>query len=385
MFDVKNIAILGSTGSIGVQTLDVVSNIPDKINVVGITANKNIELLENQIRKYKPKYAAVMDYDSACMLKRNIKDTNTKVEAGLDGLIKVATASEIEIVLTSVVGMVGLLPTYEAIKANKDIALANKETLVAAGSVIMDLAKKKGINIIPVDSEHSAIFQCLQGNKSSHVKRIILTASGGPFFGKTYDDLKNIKPDEALKHPNWDMGKKISIDSATLMNKGLELIEARWIFKSKIDNIDIVIHPQSIIHSMVEYIDNSVIAQLSIPDMKIPIQYALTFPERKETKTQEMDFTKISKLTFDKPDLDTFRCLRLAIEAARKSGTAPVALNSANEIAVEMFLNNKISFTDIAEVINKAIENHEFIKDPKIDDIIYIDDWVRDYCRELVN
>lgn len=381
---VKNIAILGSTGSIGVQTLKVIDELKS-INVSAISANSNIKLLEQQIRKYKPKIAVVMNENAAKELKNKIADTTTTVEVGVDGLVKAATISEAEMVVTSVVGMIGLVPTYEAILAGKDIALANKETLVVAGSIIMEAARKSNINIIPVDSEHSAIFQCLAGNRyDNQIKKIILTASGGPFLGKKASGLKSITPAQALKHPNWDMGNKISIDSATLMNKGLELIEARWLFNMSIDKIKVIIHPQSIIHSMVEYIDNSIIAQLSYPDMKIPIQYALTYPDRNISNTEEMNFLKYSKLTFQEPDMDTFSCLRLATDAAKKEGTDTVVLNSANEVAVDYFLKNKIGFMDIPQLINEAIKSHNRIKAPTLEQIIQTDKWVREYCENIV-
>jgi 1-deoxy-D-xylulose-5-phosphate reductoisomerase len=374
----SNICVLGSTGSIGTQTLEVVDDL-EGIKVWGLTANKNIDLLEKQIRKYKPKLVAVMDKKAASELKKRISDMGTKVDVGLEGLIRVATIKETEIVITAIVGTIGLIPTYEAILNGKNIGLANKETLVACGEIIMNTARQHNVSIIPVDSEHSAIFQCLKGNKECKIKNIILTASGGPFRGKKKEYLATVTPEEALKHPNWNMGKKISIDSATLMNKGLEVIEAKWLFDVDIEKIKVVIHPQSIIHSMVEYTDNSIIAQLSMPSMKIPIQYAITYPRREKIRCEALDFSKVSKLTFEEPDINTFKCLKLSFDALKIRGTMPAVLNAANEVSVEMFLDKKISFVDIPEIISETMNKHNNICHPTINNILEADKWARDY------
>ncbi|KPU28181.1 1-deoxy-D-xylulose 5-phosphate reductoisomerase [Caloranaerobacter sp. TR13] len=380
----KNVSILGSTGSIGTQTLEVINELED-FNIVGLSANKNIDLLEKQALKYKPQIVAVYDENRAKLLREKLKIHNIKVVSGMEGLIEVATEKQSDIVLTSVVGMIGLLPTLEAIKSGKIIALANKETLVTAGEIVMAEAKKNNINIIPVDSEHSAIFQSLRSGAKEEVSKIILTASGGPFRGKKLNDLKNVSVFDALKHPNWSMGRKISIDSATLMNKGLEVIEAKWLFDVNIENIEVVVHPQSIIHSMVEFIDGSIIAQLGVPDMKIPIQYALTYPERKYSNIKKLKLTEIKELTFEEPDLDTFPCLKFAFEAIKHGGTMPSVLNAANEIAVELFLERKIQFLDIPKLIEKAMSKHKIIYRPNLDDIIESDKWAREYIISEYN
>ena len=375
----KNISILGSTGSIGTQALDVVDHLGD-IKVWGLSTNTRIDLLEQQIRKYRPAVAAVMSEEHAHILKTRIQDTVTKVVSGLEGLIEAAVIPQAEMVLTSVVGIVGLIPTLQAIQEGKHIALANKETLVAAGRIVMEEARKHNISIIPVDSEHSAIFQCLQGNKEhSAIKNLILTASGGPFLSKNKDELKHVTPERALKHPKWNMGNKISIDSATLMNKGLEIIEAMWLFNVSVDRIKVVIHPQSIIHSMVEFVDNSIIAQMGVPDMKLPIQYAFTYPHRKASQTDSLNFLKENTLTFAEPDYETFSCLKLAYKAAEEGGTMPVVLNAANEIAVQLFLENKIGFTDISEIIEETMKEHKNIKVPLLQDIVNADGWAREF------
>ncbi len=377
-----NISILGSTGSIGTQTLEVVDAI-ENINVYGLSTNTRIDLLEKQIRKYKPKLVAVMNEEYANVLKQRIRDTDTKVVAGSEGLIEVATIPQVDTVVTSVVGAVGLIPTFEAIKSGKNIALANKETLVTAGHIIMEEARRKKVSIIPVDSEHSAIFQCLEGNKrKEYVKSIILTASGGPFLGKDREFLENVTPAEALKHPNWSMGHKISIDSATMMNKGLEVIEARWLFDVDIDLIKVVVHPQSIVHSMVEFIDNSIIAQMGAPDMKTPIQYALTYPNRAMGNNKRLDFLENHSLSFLEPDFENFECLKLAYRAAKQGGTMPTVLNAANEIAVELFLKGKITFLDIAKVIKDAMSKHENIIMPTLSDVLKSDAWAREYVKK---
>lgn len=366
----KNISILGSTGSIGTQTLDI-AEVNKDFNIVALCANKNVDLIEKQIRQFMPKYAAMMDEKAAKELKIRVADLPVKVMSGIDGVCACATAKEADIVVTAVVGVIGLVPTIEAIKAGKDIALANKETLVAGGSIVMPLAKEKGVSILPVDSEHSAIFQCLA---NSHVapSRILLTASGGAFFGKTKAELENIKPEDALKNPNWDMGAKVTVDSASLMNKGLEVIEASWLFNVSADKIQVIVQRQSIIHSMVEFEDNSVIAQLSVPDMRLPISYALTYPDRKYCKTEKLDFFALKKITFDKPDTDTFRCLKLAYIAAETGGSMPAVLNAVNEEAVRLFLSGRIKFLDISKIIEKEMLSHKVIKNPCLEDILNI-------------
>lgn len=370
----RKISIIGSTGSIGVQAIEVAKMLG--IEVIGITANKNLELFENQIRSIKPKVVSI-GKENYLELKNRIKDLDIEVVSDIEGVTRVATLDEIDTVLTSVVGTIGLIPTIRAIENKKNVALANKETLVTAGQIVMNLARENNVNIFPVDSEHSAIFQCLLGNDRQAVERIILTASGGPFRGKKIDDLKKVTVKEALNHPNWSMGSKITIDSATLMNKGLEVIEAKWLFDIDLKNIDVIVHPQSIIHSMVEYKDTSVMAQLGTPDMKIPIQLALTYPMRMANNSKRIDFLKLKELTFEKPDIETFRCLDLAYVALKHGGTMPSAMNAANEIAVELFLKGKIAFLDISKIIEDSMGNHEFIQNPKLEDILLIDNDVR--------
>lgn len=366
----KNISILGSTGSIGTQTLEI-AEVNKDFNIVALCANKNVSLIEKQIRKFKPKYAAMMDENAAAELKLKVKDLPVKVMSGIEGVCACAAADEADVVVTAVVGVIGLVPTIEAIKAGKDIALANKETLVAGGSIVMPLAKETGVKILPVDSEHSAIFQCIA---NSHVKpsRILLTASGGAFFGKTKKEVENAKPEDALKHPNWDMGAKVTIDSASLMNKGLEVIEASWLFDMPADKIDVIVQRQSIIHSMVEFEDNSVIAQLSVPDMRLPISYALTYPERHYCLTEKIDFFALKNITFDKPDTDTFRCLKLAYQAALAGGSMPAVLNAANEEAVRLFLAGRMKFGDISKIVEEEMLAHNIIEKPSLDDILNI-------------
>lgn len=382
----KKISILGTTGSIGMQTLDVVRKSNDEFKIIGISANSSVEKMKDIIKEFKPKYAAMMQESSAEELKEYCLKNNIDIEilSGMDGLIKIATLEEIDIVVTSVVGMIGLKPTMAAIEAKKDIALANKETLVVAGELVMKAARENNVKILPVDSEHSAIFQSLQGSKSSELKKIILTASGGPFRGKKIEDLKHITVKEALNHPNWSMGRKISIDSATLMNKGLEVIEAHFLFNCDYDNIQVVVHPQSVIHSMVEYKDASIIAQMGSADMRLPIQYALNYPDRKHEIADTIDFYEISKLTFEKPDLDTFKCLSLAFKAGKHGGLLPTILNAANEVAVDLFLNEKIKFLEIAEIIEKAMNVFEKEADNELtlDNVIDLDYRVRKYVRE---
>ncbi|HEX2938435.1 MAG TPA: 1-deoxy-D-xylulose-5-phosphate reductoisomerase [Ruminiclostridium sp.] len=350
----KTISILGSTGSIGRQALDVTEMMG--FRTAALTARKNIELLEKQIRKFRPEFAAVEDEAAAAELKRRIRDTSCKVVCGTDGICEAASHKSADIVLNSIVGIAGLAPTLAAIRAKKTLALANKESLVAAGEIVLKEAAEAGVKILPVDSEHSAIFQCLQGsvNPKRELKKIILTASGGPFFGKTYDELKNVTPQEALHNPNWSMGAKITIDSATLMNKGLELIEACRLFSIPPEQIEIVVHRQSIVHSAVLFADGAVIAQLGVPDMRIPIQYALTYPERFKSPAKELDLFEAGSLTFEKPDIKTFKCLDVLIKAAKRGGLCPAAANGANEQAVSLFLNGKIGFNDIGDLVESA-------------------------------
>ena len=365
----KQIAILGSTGSIGTQTLEVVRENGD-LEVLGLAAGNNIKLLEEQIREFHPKLVAVWSEDRAKELRENVKDLGVKVVSGMEGLIDVATIAESEILVTAIVGMIGIRPTIEAIKAGKDIALANKETLVTAGHIIMPLAKEHNVAILPVDSEHSAIFQSLQGNPRGALHKILLTASGGPFRGRKREDLENIQVEDALKHPNWEMGRKITIDSSTLVNKGLEVIEAKWLFDVEIEQIEVVVHPQSIIHSMVEYVDGAIIAELGTPDMKLPIQYALYYPERRYLPGERVDFATLGQLTFEKPDLDTFYGLKLAMEAGKAGGSLPTVFNAANELAVSKFLNRKIKYLEIPEIIETCMRNHKNIANPTVEEIL---------------
>lgn len=381
----KNISILGATGSIGTQTLDVIRNSEDEIKLIGITANSSVEKMKDIIKEFKPKYVGMMDESSANDIKEFCKKEypNIEVLRGMDGLVKIATLDEIDTVVTSVVGMIGLKPTIAAIEAKKDIALANKETLVVAGELVMKKAKENNVKILPVDSEHSAIFQSLSGYNNKDINKIILTASGGPFRGKTTEDLKEVTVKEALKHPKWNMGQKISIDSATLMNKGLEVIEAHFLFDTDYDNIEVVVHPQSIIHSMVEYKDASVIAQLGTPDMRLPIQYALNYPERKGMIANPLNFYELGALTFEKPDLETFKCLRFAYEAGKIGGLAPTILNGANEEAVALLLDEKIKFLQIAEIIEDCMNvfKDNYYDEITLDSVIELDKKVREYIR----
>ena len=365
----KKIAILGSTGSIGTQTLEVVRENKD-IEVLGLAAGNNIKLLERQIREFHPKMAAVWTEERAKELRENVKDLDIKIVSGMEGLIELSVMEESEILVTAIVGMIGIRPTIEAIKAGKDIALANKETLVTAGHIIMPLAKEYQVAILPVDSEHSAIFQSLQGGQEKALHKILLTASGGPFRQKTREELLNIQVEDALKHPNWEMGRKITIDSSTLVNKGLEVIEAKWLFDVSLDQIEVVVHPQSVIHSMVEYVDGAIIAQLGTPDMKLPIQYALYYPERRFLPGDRLDFAVLSKLTFEKPDMETFYGLRLAFEAGKEGGSLPAVFNAANELAVSKFLDRKIKYLEIPEIIEHCMQAHKTIADPSVDEIL---------------
>lgn len=367
----KKISILGSTGSIGTQALDVVRDNKD-IKIVAMSCASNISLFEEQIREFKPEFVCVYDENLAKELENNIKDLNCKVYSGMSGLILVATAKQAELVLTAVVGMIGIEPTIAAIKAKKNIALANKETLCCAGHIIMPLAKEMGIDILPVDSEHSAIFQSLQGNKGNKISRILLTASGGPFRGYTKEMLKDVSLEKALKHPNWSMGKKITIDSSTMVNKGLELIEAHWLFDVAPENIEIIIQAQSIIHSMVEYEDGAIIAEMGTADMHLPIQYALYYPKRRFLKGDRLNFNKLSSIEISKPDLEVFEGLKLAIEAIKLGGSMPTVFNAANEYAVALFLEEKISYLDIVELIRYAMTKHKLINNPSLEQILDI-------------
>ena len=365
----KKIAILGSTGSIGTQTLEVVRENKD-IEVSGLAAGNNIERLEAQIREFAPKVVAVWNEERAKELADKVRDLDGKIVSGMEGLIEVSTLPEVEILVTAIVGMIGIRPTIAAITAGKHIALANKETLVTAGHIIMPLAKEHGVSILPVDSEHSAIFQSLQGGQERALHKILLTASGGPFRGRRWEDLQNVQVEDALKHPNWEMGRKITIDSSTMVNKGLEVIEAKWLFDVSVDQIQVVVQPQSIIHSMVEYEDGAVIAQLGTPDMKLPIQYALYYPERRYLPGDRLDFSTLSQITFEKPDMETFYGLKLAYEAGRKGGSLPTVFNAANERAVAMFLGRQIAYLEIPEIISACMENHKNIADPTVEEIL---------------
>ena len=373
------VSILGATGSIGTQALEVVNDLKGikDIQVVGLSGNRNIKLLEEQIRQFKPKLAAVPDEGAARDLAIMVKDTECKVLSGEEGLCAVAAESGADMLLSSIVGFAGLVPTMKAIEAGIDIALANKETLVTAGQIFMNAVEKQGVRLLPVDSEHCAIFQSLQSGKKSEINKILLTASGGPFFGKTTEELVSIKKEQALKHPNWSMGAKITIDSATLMNKGLEVLEARWLFGVEIDDIEVVVQRESIIHSMVEFKDRSVIAQMSIPSMKHPIQYAFTYPERLPSPDERVDFPKLGNLSFYSPDENTFRCLALAKKAGKIGGIMPTVMNAANELAVDAFLKDKIGFLDIADFVEKTMDKWENIENPTLEDLLKVDKQVR--------
>lgn len=378
----KKISILGSTGSIGTQSLEVVDK--HGFEVHALAAYKSINLLEKQVRKYRPKIVCIYCDEFYNELTNRLSDMNIKILCGMDGLCEIASDTSADIILNSVVGMVGLKPTLTAINAGITVALANKETLVAGGSLVMAASKSKGVPILPVDSEHSAIFQCLQGNSRKQLNKIILTASGGPFYGKTIDELKNITPKDALKHPNWNMGSKITIDSATLMNKGLEFIEAKWLFDVTPEQIEVVVHRQSVLHSAVEYDDYSVIAQMGVPDMKIPIQYALLYPDRMECPTKELSLCDYGSLTFAKPDMETFRCLPLAIDAIKRGGNIPAIMNGANEVAVAAFLSGKIDFLRIAELVEYAMNTIPFRKITCLSDVFEADEAARNTVNEII-
>jgi len=380
---VKGLSILGSTGSIGTQALDVCRNLD--IKVVALAANSNVRVMEEQVRQFRPEVAALFDEKAAASLKTAVRDTGTKVLSGMDGVMEAVTHDGADTVLTSVVGIAGLVPTIAAIEAGKNIALSNKETLVTAGAIITELVKKKGVKLFPVDSEHSAIFQCLAGNRREDVEKIILTASGGPFRGYTRAELENVTVEQALNHPNWSMGKKITIDSATLMNKGLEIIEAMWLFDVPASKIEVVVHPESIIHSMVAFRDGSIMAQLGAPDMRIPVQLALTWPERYGNPFRRVDFRQLGRLTFKEPDMETFEALKLAYRAAETGGTMPCAMNAANEVAVDLFLNGKIRFNQITEIVKIVMEKHTSNTRPDLDDIIDTDRASRELARAVFN
>lgn len=378
----KRIGILGSTGSIGTQTLEVVRESKEE-KVVALAAAANIKLLEKQIREFFPKIVCVFEEEKAKLLKENIKDLEVKVVSGMEGLLEIAQLEEMDILVTALVGMIGIKPTIKAIEAGKDIALANKETLVTAGHLIMPLAKEKGVKILPVDSEHSAIFQSLQGASEREIERILLTASGGPFRGKTRKEMEAVTLEDALKHPNWAMGRKITIDSATMVNKGLEVMEAKWLFGVKSEQIEVVVQPQSIIHSMVEFVDGGIIAQLGTPDMKLPIQYALTYPKRRYLKGKRLDFAALGKITFEAPDKENFLGLELAYQAMKKGGSMPTVFNAANEFAVKCFLEHKIKFLQIPEWIEMAMQKHRNIENPSIEEILDTEKEIYEYLNSI--
>ena len=377
----KKISVLGSTGSIGTQTLEIVRYNQD-IEITALAAGSNVELLEKQVREFHPKTACLWDEKAAAELKVRIADLEVKVVSGMEGLMEAATEPEAQIVVTAIVGMIGIRPTIAAMEAGKDIALANKETLVTAGHIIMPLARKMGVKILPVDSEHSAIFQCIQGAGGNKIHKILLTASGGPFRGRTREQLLHVQAEDALKHPNWAMGKKITIDSSTLVNKGLEVMEARWLFDVEMDQIQVVIQPASVIHSMIEYGDGAVMAQLGTPDMKLPIQYALYYPKRRFLPGDRLDFTKLREITFDVPDMETFPGLKLAYNAARAGGSLPTVFNAANERAVELFLQKKIYYLTITDMIQAAMESHHMVNAPDVDQILEAEQETYDFIME---
>lgn len=378
----KKIAILGSTGSIGTQALDVVRKNKD-LEVVALSAGNNIELLKQQIDEFSPKLVSVGSEESANKLKVMLEGKDIEVMYGMEGLIAVAVCQEAQTLLTAIVGMIGLVPTVEAIKAGKDIALANKETLVTAGHIIMPLAKEYNVNILPVDSEHSAILQCLHGEKKAQISKLLITASGGPFRGMSKEQLAKVKLEDALKHPNWSMGRKITIDSSTLVNKGLEVIEAKWLFDMEVEDIEVVVQPQSIIHSMIELVDGSIIAQLGTPDMRLPIQYALYYPDHRFLDGKRLDFKTLKQITFEEPDMKTFKGLALAYEAIRTGGSMPTVYNAANELAVSKFLNREIAYLDIVDLIEKSMEAHTLIKNPSIEEILQVERQTHEFINSL--
>ena len=376
----KKIAILGSTGSIGTQTLEVVEYNQD-IEVIALAAGSNITLLEQQIRKFHPSLVCVWDEKKAMELKTRVKELEVAVTSGMDGLLQAATHPQVQIVVTAIVGMIGIRPTIAAMRAGKDIALANKETLVTAGHIIMPLAKECGVRILPVDSEHSAIFQCLNGENKREIHKILLTASGGPFRGRTLEQLAAVKLEDALKHPNWAMGRKITIDSSTMVNKGLEVMEAKWLFGVEMDQVQVVVQPQSVIHSMVEFEDGAVIAQLGTPDMKLPIQYALYYPERRYLAGDRLDFAKLRQITFEDPDMEVFRGLKLAYDAGRRGGSLPTVFNAANEYAVGKFLNREITYLTIIDMIEGAMGHHKIVENPDVEQILAAEQETYEYIE----
>ena len=375
----RKIILLGSTGSIGTQTLDVVRANKNELEVVGLAANSRVKEVEAQVREFKPKYVCMYEEAAAKELQERMADTGIKVLTGMDGLLEIVSVPEADTVLTAVVGMIGIQPTIRAIESGKDIALANKETLVCAGHIIMPLARKKNVQILPVDSEHSAIFQSLNGEPKDKIEKILLTASGGPFRGKKKSELENMTAADALKHPNWDMGPKVTIDSSSLVNKGLEVMEAKWLFGVDLDQIQVVVHPQSIVHSAVQYVDGAVIAQLGVPDMKLPIQYALFYPDRRPMQEKRLDLFELHSLTFEKPDIDTFRGLKLAFDSAREGGSMPTVFNAANEMAVKRFLKGDIKYLEIYDMIEEAMEHHVKIDNPDVEAILASEKETYDY------
>ncbi len=380
----KKIAILGSTGSIGTQTLEIIRSNGD-LKVVALAAGSNVEQMEKQIREFSPRIAAMWSERACEDLRARVKDTGVKIVCGMEGLLEIAVMDEAEVLVTAIVGMIGIRPTIAAIESGKTIALANKETLVTAGHIIMPLAEKKGVSILPVDSEHSAIYQSMNGENTRRAEKIFLTASGGPFRGKTAEELENIRVEDALKHPNWAMGKKITIDSATMVNKGLEVMEAKWLFGMDLDRIEVVVHPQSIIHSMVEYADGAVIAQMGMPDMKLPIAYALFYPDRRPLEGRRVDFFQLGTLTFERPDLETFKGLKLAFEAARQGGSVPAVYNAANEKAVSLFLERKIGFMQIPELIEASMRQHRKVDAPKVEEILQAEQETYEFIERVIN
>ncbi len=378
----KRLTILGSTGSIGTQTLEVVRAYKEDLEVTALAAGTNVELMEKQIREFHPKKAVMWNEAAAKELKERTADLDVEIGFGMDGLLDISTLPETDVVLTAIVGMIGIRPTIAAIESGKTIALANKETLVTAGHIIMPLAKKMGVPIFPVDSEHSAIFQSMNGENKKQISKILLTASGGPFRGKAKKELETMTVEDALKHPNWSMGRKITIDSSTLVNKGLEVIEAKWLFDVGLDRIQVVVHPQSIIHSMVEYVDGAVMAQLGTPDMKLPIQYALFYPDRRPMEGRKLDFYELAQMTFEKPDMDTFTGLKLAFRASEIGGSMPTVYNAANEKAVALFLDRKIKFLQIPEMIEMSMEHHKVIENPDVEQILMAEAETYDYIMQ---
>ena len=379
----KKIGVMGSTGSIGTQTLEIVRKYPDRLQVTALAAGSSVELLEKQVREFRPKLAVMWSEKAAADLRERISDLETTVVCGMDGLLQMAAFPEMDILVTAIVGMIGIQPTVEAIRAHKDIALANKETLVTAGHIIMPLAEENGVSILPVDSEHSAIFQALRGEKGARVEKILLTASGGPFRGKTREELADITAEEALKHPNWTMGPKVTIDSASLCNKGLEVMEAKWLFDVDFSQIEVVVHPQSILHSAVQFADGAIVGQMGVPDMKLPIQYALFYPDRRPMEGERVDLCKLGSLTFEAPDTETFRGLALAYEAGKRGGSMPTVFNAANEKAVSLFLQKKIQFLQIPDLIQAAMESHSYVESPTVEEILAVEAQTHEFIRRM--